>query len=319
MILILSSSQDSHALAILKEIDALGGEATLLDLAEYPQKWHLNWIFENGVRNFYLETGTGSEKIDLSKQQVIWWRRPQAFNLHQQMTNQEYRQFAYAEMYEAFTGMWQSLDAFWINPPRRDDIAHRKVFQLGIAQEVDLNIPETLISSDPQKARAFFEEHGDQNIIYKAFTATSQLWRETRLLKSDELSLIDNVKFAPVIFQKYVPAVYDLRITVVGSSIFAAAIYSQETSYKVDMRMDISNARIEPVTLPNCVCDKLSNLMNRLRLVYGAIDMRLTPDGEYVFLEINPAGQWLFIEEKTNQPITKSLASLMVNSVCDER
>jgi glutathione synthase/RimK-type ligase-like ATP-grasp enzyme len=90
-------------------------------------------------------------------------------------------------------------------------------------------------------------------------------------------------------------------------------VHSQETAYKIDMRMDIANARITPVQLPEEVRDRLTDLMRRLGLVYGAIDMRRTPDGRYVFLEINPAGQWLFIEERTGQTISAALARLLAS------
>ena len=78
------------------------------------------------------------------------------------------------------------------------------------------------------------------------------------------------------------------------------------------MRMDIATIRAH--VLPDDVLDKLRQLMSILRLVYGAIDMRLTPDGEYVFLEVNPAGQWQFVEERTAQPITDALASYLLRS-----
>jgi hypothetical protein len=80
---------------------------------------------------------------------------------------------------------------------------------------------------------------GADRTIYKAFSATAQHWRETRLLKSDEFELLDSVRFAPVIFQEYIPAQADLRITMMGENVFAAAIYSQEASYPVDFRMEM--------------------------------------------------------------------------------
>jgi glutathione synthase/RimK-type ligase-like ATP-grasp enzyme len=103
----------------------------------------------------------------------------------------------------------------------------------------------------------------------------------------------------------------DLRITVVGDKIFPAAIHSQDTSYKVDFRMDMGAARVAPAALPSDVQDKLFALMRHLGLVYGAIDMRRRPDGSHVFLEVNPAGQWLFIENATGQPISQAMADLM--------
>jgi glutathione synthase/RimK-type ligase-like ATP-grasp enzyme len=102
-----------------------------------------------------------------------------------------------------------------------------------------------------------------------------------------------------------------LRVTVVGDDIFPAAVYSQESSYPVDFRMDMTKTRVEPHTLPVETVDKLRALMRKLGIVYGAIDMRLTPEGQYVFLEVNPAGQWLFIESRSGQRITESVARLL--------
>ena len=177
-----------------------------------------------------------------------------------------------------------------------------------------MSIPRTLITNDPGKALSFVAEVGENRVIYKAFTGTEQEWRETRLLKTEEQALLDNVKFAPVIFQEYIDADIDLRITCLGEEIFAAAIYSQETSYKVDFRVDWSDTRVEPIELPDSVAELLKAFMKKIGLVYGAIDMRRTPDGDYVFLEVNPSGQWLFIEAKTGQPITSTLARMLAEN-----
>jgi glutathione synthase/RimK-type ligase-like ATP-grasp enzyme len=222
--------------------------------------------------------------------------------------------FAANEAQEALSGLWYAMDAYWVNEPARDLVAHRKALQLKVAQDVGLRIPATQITNDPDEARSFVDARGYRGVVYKAFSATESEWRETRLLKPEELPLLDQVRYAPVIFQEYVEAVYDLRVTVVGEEVFAAAIYSQETAYDVDFRMDIENARVEPVSLPKDVEGLVRALMTRLGLVYGAIDMRLTPDDLYVFLEINPAGQWLFIEEKSRQPISAALARVLVTN-----
>lgn len=250
-------------------------------------------------------------ELSLADCKVIWWRRPQPFTLHPEIQRTSHRTFTYNECYEAFSGLWQAHDAFWVNPPPRDEAAARKAYQLRIAQEVGLNIPTTLITNDPDRARDFIAAQGYEKTVYKAFSATEQEWRETRLLKRNELALIDSVRYAPVIFQEYIPAEFDLRVTVVGEEIFVAAIHSQETSYKVDYRMAMADARFEAFRLPPEVEQGVHALMVKLGLVYGAIDMRLTPDGRYVFLEINPSGQWLFIEERTDQAITASFAQLL--------
>jgi glutathione synthase/RimK-type ligase-like ATP-grasp enzyme len=286
----------------------MGREATLLDLSDFPLRSQLSMVYaDRNAEQFVLKTETGT--IDFSEVRSIWWRRPQAFRLDPALEHPAYAQFALNESQEAITGLWQSLDVFWINDPARDAAAHRKAHQLRVAREIGIPVPETLITNDPAAARQFIERNG--KVICKAFSATEANWRETRLVREEELNNLDNVRFAPVIFQRYIEAVYDLRITVVGGEIFAAAIHSQETAYAVDCRIDIGRARIEAVPLPEPVQAQLLELMKVLGLIYGAIDMRLQPDDTYVFLEINPAGQFLFIENATKQPIARSLATTL--------
>jgi glutathione synthase/RimK-type ligase-like ATP-grasp enzyme len=225
------------------------------------------------------------------------------------MLRSSHRLFAANEAHEALTGLWQSMDANWINDPSLDLIAQRKAYQLKVAQQVGLRIPGTLMTNDPDEARKFVDARGYRDVVYKSFSSTEEEWRETRLLKEDELGLLDHVQHAPVIFQHYVEARYDLRITAVGDRLFPAAIHSQQTGYKVDCRIDIAAAEIEPVDLPEEISVKLLALKQRLGLTYGAIDMRLTPSGDYVFFEINPAGQFMYIEAATGLPIASALAA----------
>jgi glutathione synthase/RimK-type ligase-like ATP-grasp enzyme len=244
---------------------------------------------------------------DFSAVHAVWWRRPQAVNLSS-VTNSDAYTFTANEWQEAIGGLWQLIDVRWMNQPARDEVASRKAYQLRVAAEMGLAVPRTLITSDPDRARAFIEAHGLGKTIFKTFSATHAIWRETRVVRKDEFDILDTVRLAPVIFQEYVPAEVDLRVTVVGGRIFPAAIYSQDTDYPVDFRMSLGQARTETTELPTEVADRLMALMGRLGLIYGAIDMRRTPEGEHVFLEINTAGEFLFIEERTGQPISRAIA-----------
>ena len=311
MILVISSDRDVHAQAVLAGLARVGARATLLDLAHFPARAQLSIRYKPSCEHdFRVRDGTEGE-LALAECRTIWWRRPQPFQLHAEITNSAYRAFALSESHEAFAGLWLAVDAFWVNHPLRDQAAAHKVYQLKVARDVGLATPLTLVTNDPDEARAMSQALGPDKTVYKAFSATEQHWRETRLLKADERALLDNVRFAPLIFQEYVPAEVDLRVTILGKDVFAAAIHSQETSYAVDFRMDMAAARVRAFELPDRVAEGLHALMDRLGLVYGAIDMRLTPDGEFVFLEINPAGQWLFIEERTGQPITQTFVRLL--------
>jgi hypothetical protein len=312
MILIISADSDAHARALTSRLAARGGSYRLLDLSQFPVRSTLTIDFgaRGNDRTARWHGDPGS--LHFADCRVVWWRRPQPFAIDPAVSDAENRNFAIVEAHSAFFGLWLTLEVFWINHPTRDEEAARKVYQLKVAQQVGLRIPDTRITNDVEEARSFITQRGSSQTVYKAFAGTEHAWRETRILGPGELDLIGNVRFAPVIFQEYIPAGVDLRITAVGERLFPAAIHSRGTEYEVDFRMVMASARFEEVTLPPEVTESLHALMQRLGLVYGAIDMRRTPDGEYVFLEINPAGQWLFVEERTGQQITEALADLML-------
>src|SRR5258708_25595634 len=173
--------------------------------------------------------------------------------------------------------MWQASSALWVNNPVHDAAAAHQPWQLAVAHEVGLSIPETMITNSPDEARKFWAAYPGE-IVYKPFSATVYAWRETRLLKPEEQALADTVRLAPVIFQKYIPARVDLRITVIGAKVLAAEAHSQQGEYKIDVRFN-TNIPYKPHMLPEPVACKLLALMQKLNLEYGAIDMRLTPDG----------------------------------------
>jgi hypothetical protein len=306
--MIISHLADEHATAVLARLNQVGVKTLLFDISQFPGNSNIS-IHHLPRGGTSLSATMNGEAWDLSHVRSVWWRRPQTIGVDNSITAQADREFAFGECHAAITGLWSCLSAHWINDPERDEVAARKAYQLSIARNVGLHIPETLITNDPEKALAFITKQGNKGTIYKAFSATLEVWRETRLLQPQEIEKIQSVKYAPVIFQEHIVADIDLRITVIGRKIFAAAIHRTGEQYAVDFRMNLRNANIGAHTLPVEIEEKLLHLMDQLKLVYGAIDMRLTADGRYVFLEINTAGQWLFIEQETGQPITEAFVN----------
>jgi glutathione synthase/RimK-type ligase-like ATP-grasp enzyme len=306
-VLIVSSLADIHARAVIAALAERGARAELLDLADYPGELTLTLEFTGGERRFQLRR-PGQGELDLEAVRAVWWRRPSAFGLPDTLSDPSHRRLAQSEADTAFRGLFEAMDALWINPPARDASASHKPYQLAVAQRLGLEIPQTVMTSDPEEARDFWRACGG-DVIYKQFLALPGAWSETRRLGEAETKLADGaIRLAPVIFQRHVAAVADLRVTVVGDDIFAAAVDLRELGYDVDVRMNIEAQHVAH-ELPDDVSDRLRALMRRLGLVYGAIDLRLTADGRYVFLEINPAGQFLYVEQQTGQPITAALAA----------
>ena len=127
MILVISHAEDEHAKAVLAELGKLGASATLLDLSDVPRRVRLAVCYDCArARSFQLHR-VDAPSLDLDACGAIWWRRPQAFALDAEITDPTFHTFAFTETTEAFTGLWQALDACWVNPPANEANAQRKL------------------------------------------------------------------------------------------------------------------------------------------------------------------------------------------------
>jgi glutathione synthase/RimK-type ligase-like ATP-grasp enzyme len=307
VIVVISHPADLHATQVLDRLRAWGHEARLFDVADLPGQATLTIDYADPVAPRARLDHRRDGRLELSDASAVWWRRPQIVQLDS-ITEAPVRGFVYGEWHEALNGAYQLMQCPWMNPPLSNELASRKAYQLRVASEIGLRVPATLMTSDAQAANAFIERYGVERTIYKIFSATQEIWRETRLVRAGDLQHLGDLELAPVIFQELIPAVVDVRVTIVGDSLFAMSIDSRGTSYEVDFRVSLAEARTSAATLPDDVAAELHELLRRLGIVYGAIDLRVTPEGEYVFLEVNPAGEFLFVEAATGLPITDAVA-----------
>src|SRR5262245_58522665 len=304
MILIVSFERNEHVEQVRRHLTV---PAVVVDTAWFPSSLGVDARFSRDTESMQLTLPDGS-RIDLSRVGAVWYRRISPLGIHDDVTDQTARLFAWSEANEALLGLWYSVNCFWMNSPIADEVAQRKLRQLQVARSVGLSIPETLVTNEPAAAREFVQVHGPGNVIRKAFRNIAQAPRETILVKENDLAVIDSVRYTPVIFQRFVPVHIDLRVTIIEEDIFAAAIRSQ-SEYLADYRLGLSSAIVSAYKLPSDVAGSLLELMKVFDLKYGAIDLRVTPDGEHVFLEVNPAGEYLFISQRAGLPIPAAIAA----------
>ncbi len=310
MILIVSYQEDPHAQAVMQTLNKMSADYFLLDLAKFPKLARIDCHYHDGGYELqYCEKGHAVKS--LRQIRSVWWRRPQPFEFEEKLNDLD---FAESECKEAIDGLWSALEleARWTNPPLFDEAAHRKGYQLAIANRMGMLAPETHITNSVKQAQRFIA--GGKKLIYKPFGGTVSEWRETRVVGEKEIENIAKVRHAPLIFQEFIPGV-DYRVTVVGDRIFPAAIDARKGSYPVDFRINTSGVQISEATLPDEINTQILQLMKQLNLNYGAIDFRRHDEtGEFYFLEINPAGQWLFVEDQTGQPISRTIAEYLTTN-----
>ncbi|WP_378742845.1 hypothetical protein [Nocardia brasiliensis] len=195
--------------------------------------------------------------------------------------------------------------------------------QLRTAARLGFNVPKTVYTNDPTTARAFIANN-EGGVIYKpvgdgALFERAGRWDPGTVVGEIYASLLDKstveagisrFSACPVLFQEYIEKDVELRVTVVGRSVFAAELHSQShQEASVDWRRgDVLTIEHRVHELPIAVRQKCVSLVEELDLEFGAIDMIKCRDGRYVFLEINPNGQYLWIEDMTGLKISRAIA-----------
>lgn len=323
VILIISSKRDGHISWVSRYIDAANHRWVRINTEDFSKNVELS---VNPV------SGTGSvlildsqQHFNLEDVSAVWYRKPDPFDLSHFSLDAPSLEYIEAEFNELLQGIYAlQKDVLWINNPLTSRVTHRKMLQLKIADSVGFITPRTLVTNRIEDALRFAEEvnwdlavkslgtisvtksQNDADIQYGIFTR--------RIGKDEILALKDKIPYMPTLFQAYVEKEYELRITCVGQKVFACKIDSQSNDLtKEDMRFDTQNLGHEICQFPE-IEYKLLAYLEKCNLNFGCFDFAFSKNGEFVFFECNPNGQWLWIEELTNAPISEAVANLLMQS-----
>jgi hypothetical protein len=330
MLLILSHPEDVHVEPALGRLRARGAEVACFGWSQFPAAARL--VARRDSAGGSLELACDGGRLALDAVGAIWFRRPLRPVVSAQISDPLLREYAQRECLDFLEDVFQSLDASWLPAPVATlRFASLKARQLALAATVGFAVPDTIITNDPQAFLAFYDKHGGQVISKLAggalhsLTAASvaagtgrltQLDRLTEPVTRNDLPFADSVALGPVVFQQLVPKAYELRVTVVGTRLLTARIDSQKSARaRLDWRRyDLDRTPHAAATLPADVAERCLRLTARLGLSFGAIDLIVTPDGEHVFLELNPVGQYLWLEKMTGLPITEAICDQLIAS-----
>jgi len=271
---------------------------------------------------FYFNKQSITNKDILS----VWLRRPLSPGISKEITNPDARVFAKDESKAFLENLWNVLDCLWVSPPRSIKIAQYKLLQLQIAKKIGFKVPKTIVTNKIEDFLRFWNECNGE-VIYKTLGKNQipsqkkkgmyRLIYTNKIKDVDLNKIIEEIELAPCLFQEYIPKKIELRVTIVDSEIFTCEIHSQKSEKtRIDWRKyDFENTPHIASKLPKDIEEKCIELIDFYNLKFGAIDLILTPQDEYVFLELNPNGQWLWIEQLTGLPISEALFRLLTKEV----
>ncbi|MGN6869121.1 MAG: MvdC/MvdD family ATP grasp protein [Solirubrobacteraceae bacterium] len=313
-ILIITNDHDEHADAVIRELNARDVTVFRFHPEEFPHACSLSIDIQDG--RVQGEIRSPDHAVALDDICAAWYRR--ARNLFEgrrlSLTSEKLDNYVRAQSTATLAALCECLDTLWVGHPHKLRRAEVKALQLVKASEAGLMTPHTLISNDPAQVRMFVDALGGEECAIKPLVAVGVTNAEGyRLPLTTTLPpghSLDSVAAAPTIFQPYVEKAFELRCVVIGERIFAAKIHSQDTeATRLDWRA--GEATHEIFALPEGVKASIRRLMAGFGLNFASLDMIVTPEGEFVFLELNPNGQWLWLELELGLPLVASMADLL--------
>ena len=325
MILIITNKEDIHPTPVIEHLERMGIPFFRLNteslLSDYDFEWV--WDSENGddfhIRN--VHTGIEAYGHDINS---VWERRPLVPAELRHLNKAEINRHNLKEAHGFLSFLLYYLgDRFCLGHHLYDRSAASKMLQLKDAGELGIRTPDTCFSNSKSAIESFCRKF--ETVCLKSID-NDNIWFEdiakehilyTQEIKSEDLTKLDNESFSQTVsyLQNYIEKAFELRITVVDTKIFACKIDSQKMGKRlgqIDWRQgldyDMGHSKYD---LPTWVADFCTTFLHRLHLNFGCFDFIVTPEGEYVFLECNPNGQWLWIEHETGMDISKCIAETL--------
>jgi ATP-grasp ribosomal peptide maturase len=294
-VVVLSHWFDPTADHVVDELNRREIPVFRCDGADFPQRLTMTATLD-GTWTGTLRDATRT--VELREVSGILYRRPTAFEFPEGMSDQV-RQWSAHEARIGFGGLLASLDS-WLNHPHHIAFAEYKPVQLQAAARAGLEIPRTLITNSPDTARSFCEDVGQ--VIYKPFGGGGVTeGQERKLIYATRIPREDfghpGIAGTACLFQEWVDHDYAVRAAAIDGQIFASAIHAGSPAAHTDWRSDYGSLRYGPAEIPPDVARGVRSLMASLHLRFGVLDFLVRPDGSHVYLEINPNGQWAWIDD----------------------
>jgi len=320
MILILSNKWDITVDFVVRELKARHAEFVRINTEDLTQD---GIVFRFPGPSLLI--GKGTKVLDLSRVTAIWCRRPGKpfdFVPKEHRPSDAIQKFASDQWFACLEALELLSNVRWVNPPAASDQMESKLRQLQLASELGFDIPRTLVSNRGDEIRAFCKSEGGR-IVAKALYAPlieepeQDFFVFSNVVTSADLLDNDSLSLAPSIFQQMLSPKIDYRVTVIGDKVIVvriAPIDDTRGEATLDWRTREANVKFETSDIPKPIEQLCRDFVTRAGLVFGAIDL-VEHAGRFFFLEINPNGEWGWLEKTVGVPISSALCDVLVDGM----
>ena len=315
-VLILTYNDDPHAKVVCKRLEDIGAKYLNIVTENLPNSYKIYF----DTKNLVYKIKTNTEEIVLNEQWTIWNRRIDDPIIEGEIS-EDIKKIAYGETSKTLEGLLMTHNGKVVSNPQAIFAANNKIEQLKFVKTGynKIYIPDTIVTNDPSQVLDFYHQYSG-NICFKLQKGVSIVkegedhFIYTNKIKPENLENLDLIKLNPSMFQEYIEKDYELRIIVIGDEVIATKINSQDAEIsKIDFRRyDFANVGYEHIDLPPAVQNFCVDMVKHYGLEFGAFDFIYSKDGRHVFLELNPNGQWLWLELLSGYKISEVLADYLI-------
>lgn len=313
-ILIITNKSDYTTDFVIKRLYKRDIKFIRINTEDFPQEIHGTISIYNNKNEITLKSKSWEIMPDYIN--GIWYRRPIKPSIST-LTKKD-KEFAERESSEFLLNVWHLLyDKLWINNPTLLIRAERKLVQLKIANDIGFTIPDTIVSNRPKDINNFINSHNNDVIVKpishgdydnnKSAIFTNPIGNINYLLNDESIEL------SPFIVQNRIDKIADIRVNVFGDAIFAFKLIAKNNNGVLDWRKlepdQIDYKLMEPSSE---IIKKIKTMVQKLSLNFCVFDFALTRSDNWVFLEINPNGQWAWLEQMTKVTMSDFLIDLLI-------
>lgn len=315
MILILSNKWDVTVDFVVKRLQEANHPYIRLNTEDLPEK-----NVTTKIPEFSVVLEHQDKQIDLTKKVgAVWYRRPgKPFEFSDDEGTPSQGTIDYME--EQWGAWLQSLQSIpgisWINHPIANQKMEAKIAQLRLAADIGFNVPKTIVTNKKEVVKDFYKEQNGSMVAKALSSPIIQERNQEEFVFTTDLNNPpeddESLKMCPTIFQESMVPKIDYRVTVVGDDVFPVKIIGEgDNKVPVDWRTEKENIKFIEEDLPKRIEKLCREYVKKAGLTFGAIDL-VKVDNEFVFLEINPNGEWGWLQKPWGVPIAESISSLLI-------